>query len=89
MLLPAAIQMVHAFEQHEHVICTSDEVQHIHDGDDVECVLCHLQADSYTDLDRSTYHIDIIPLLSEYQLHYNFFKSHQHLPFSLRGPPSF
>ncbi|MBL4606153.1 MAG: hypothetical protein JKY02_10985 [Flavobacteriaceae bacterium] len=43
MLLPATIQLVHVFEQHEHIICSSDTEQHFHE-DDAECVLCHLQS---------------------------------------------
>ncbi len=45
LLLPASIQLVHAFEQHHHNICTSDVEQHFHE-DEFECVLCHLQAET-------------------------------------------
>ena len=88
LFLPATIQIAHAFESHEHVICSSDTEHHLHE-DDIECFLCHLQADSYTSLNKNSYNTNVILLLSEYELQYNFFKSHQHLSFSLRGPPVF
>lgn len=45
LFLPATIQLVHVFEQHEHIVCTSDIEQHIHERD-LECALCHLQAET-------------------------------------------
>ena len=88
LFLPSSIQIAHAFESHEHIICSSDVEHHFHE-DDIECVLCHLQADSYAVLNREVYDIEMVQHTNEYLKQYNFFKSHQHLSFSLRGPPAF
>lgn len=58
LILPATIQLVHAFEQHEHVVCTSEVEQHIHEND-LECALCHLQAQNHAiDFHKET---EVIP----------------------------
>ena len=56
LILPASIQIVHAFEQHEQTICTSEIENHIH-IDDLECELCHLQAETPAILPKETLYL--------------------------------
>lgn len=42
LLIPSAIQMAHAFEDHEHIVCTSKYDQHFHE-DDADCSELHYQ----------------------------------------------
>ena len=58
LFLPATIQIAHAFESHEHVICSSDTEHHLHE-DDIECFLCHLQAETHLVAFDNNY--DVIP----------------------------
>ena len=87
LFIPASIQLLHAFEIHEHVICTSDFDKHLHE-DDPECILCHLQADYDTFILNNQYKILLNTFSIEYKNSYNFYKSHQLLSFQLRGPPT-
>ena len=41
LLLPTAIQVIHSFEEHEHVACTSNINKHIHELDN-DCGELHL-----------------------------------------------
>lgn len=42
LLLPTAIQVTHAFEEHEHVVCISKTEKHLHELDN-DCGDLHLQ----------------------------------------------
>lgn len=88
LILPASIQIVHAFEQHEQTICTSDVENHLHQ-DDVECVLCHLQAKSFAILPKESFYLVPKKITKENNRIYRFLFNHQHLSFSVRGPPIF
>lgn len=88
LLTPAAIQTLHAFEKHEKIICHSDVDQHFHE-DNLECILCHLQTEIQGALFHNHYEVELNFEQSEYFKQYNFLKNHQHLSFSLRGPPIF
>lgn len=86
LTIPASIELVHAYEPHKHTICTSEIEHHFHEND-VECVLCHLQVDFYTTINKAV-QLDISSqIMTEHAVHYTYFKGHQHLSFSLRGPP--
>ena len=85
-LLPLAINAVHDFLNHEHGVCTSKIEQHIHQKD-IDCTL-HLIKQSSSFLTSNDYKILVNNFVSNnYSLQYNFLKNHQHLSFSLRGPP--
>tara|TARA_R110000787_G_scaffold88545_2_gene187891 strand:+ start:1519 stop:1797 length:279 start_codon:yes stop_codon:yes gene_type:complete len=88
LILPASIQIVHAFEQHEQTICTSEIENHIH-LDDLECELCHLQAETFAVLTQTTTNIAIKKIAVPSIQNYKFLFNHQQLSFSLRGPPVF
>ena len=89
MLLPASIQLAHAFEQHVEVICSEDVEHHFHQ-DEVECALCHLQAENH--LVVFSNHYEVIP-----DTFYRPFNDEKSLYItriylskkSSRGPPSF
>ncbi|MDY0779415.1 hypothetical protein [Tenacibaculum sp. IB213877] len=38
-----AIQVVHAFENHHHTVCTSKNDAHFHDNSDLDCSQLHYQ----------------------------------------------
>ena len=42
LLLPTAIQVAHAFEEHEHVVCISNTDKHLHELEN-DCGDLHLQ----------------------------------------------
>ncbi|WP_299104644.1 hypothetical protein [uncultured Tenacibaculum sp.] len=42
LLIPSVIQIAHAFEEHEHIVCTSKYDQHFHQ-DDADCAEMHYQ----------------------------------------------
>ena len=42
LLLPTAIQVAHAFEEHEHVVCISKSEKHLHELEN-DCGDLHLQ----------------------------------------------
>jgi len=88
LFIPATIQIVHAFEPHVEVICSSDVEHHFHQ-DELECTLCHLQAESLTIPPNFSYEVLSNELTLEQTIHYNFYKNHQRLSYSLRGPPVF
>ena len=88
LFVPASLQIVHAFETHQDVICLSDVEHHFH-ADDLECTLCHLQAESHGLIPKFSYHIPFSLESSEQVYAYKFHNNHQHLSYSLRGPPIF
>ncbi len=88
LLLPTSIQLAHAFEQHEHVICSSDAESHIHQ-DDVECFLCHLQGETFAIVPNETSYFAEKQIKFNNNRNYQFLFNHQQLSFSLRGPPIF
>lgn len=88
VFLPSVVQLVHAFEHHEHAMyMTNDGEQFLENQEN--CALCHFQLEPqavvynfhYTLWDKSQPFV-----LSE---PYNFLSNYQQLPFSLRGPPVF
>jgi len=88
LLLPSTIQAVHAFSDHDHIVCVSDTEHHFH-ADELDCSLCHLQAETHGILPN----YDIATLLNsdefENNKFYNYYHNHQHLSYSLRAPPIF
>ncbi len=66
LFLPASIQIAHAFEPHEHIICSSDVEHHFHE-DDIECALCHLQAENHWVVTKNNY--NVIP--TPFYIHFN------------------
>lgn len=88
LFIPATIQIVHAIEPHHHIVCSSDVEHHFH-TDELECTLCHLQAESFGLIPHQSYKVQLRFSQEELNKQYIFYKDHQHLSYSLRGPPSF
>ncbi|CAM1355075.1 hypothetical protein [Tenacibaculum halocynthiae] len=42
LLLPSVIQCIHAFENHEHIICSSIDEHHFHEQE-IDCSILHFQ----------------------------------------------
>ena len=77
---------MHAFEDHNHSVCTSKVEQHIHEKD-IDCSL-HLLKQSDSHLEINYYKITSKIIISNIDnLQYSFLKNHYQLSFSLRGPP--
>ncbi len=80
------LQLHHTFEDHNHQICHSKLVKHIHDKD-VDCQL-HLYKNPSQDFVSFDYQFFVEDaIISIDILQQNFLKEHHELSFSLRGPP--
>ncbi|MAD98369.1 MAG: hypothetical protein CMB99_13680 [Flavobacteriaceae bacterium] len=81
------LQLHHAFEDHNHQICHSKSVKHIHDKD-VDCEL-HLYKNPSQDFISFEYQFFASKAITSADLlQQNFLKEHHKLSFSLRGPPA-
>lgn len=86
VFLPTVVQLVHVFEKHEHTICVSESDQHFHQKD-LDCVLCHLQGETYGIITENYEVIFNKEQPASVSKKYNFLSNYQQLSFSLRGPP--
>lgn len=89
LMLPTAIQFVHVFGVHEHLVCT-DQDSHVHQTP-VKCEICTIQVapfDSnlpeYSEILSPDYEILQTESLPALQFETIFFNSNP-----LRGPPSY
>jgi len=89
LFIPSVIQLVHVFENHEHITCTSKEVKHIH-AKEFDCDIFHRPYQNLA-LDIPS-RFDVIP---EHFYASTFLEIPQrirvayHSKKSSRGPPSF
>ena len=88
LFLPASIQLVHSFEVHEKIFCTSEVENHFHQKD-LKCELCHLQAKSNALLPKEFLFFSNNETTINNNINYQFLLNYQQLSFSLRGPPHF
>ena len=85
-LLPLAINSLHDLMNHEHAVCNSKTVKHIHEKD-VDCEL-HLLKQSNSFLAENNFEILINTIITKNNsIYYTYLKNHSQLSFSLRGPP--
>ena len=88
-MIPASIQIAHAFENHEHTICTSLVENHLHQ-ENVDCDEFHKQLSIFTIAFSSNF--DVIPT-QFYSTTFNDkpqrVKDVYHSENSSRGPPFF
>ena len=85
-LLPISINSIHGFLNHEHSICSSKVIKHIHEKDS-DCDL-HLLKQSNSFLALNNFKTQIFTFISENNsTNYTYLKNHPQLSFSLRGPP--
>ena len=57
LLIPTSIQLIHAIQQHEQTICSSDVIYHFHQQD-IECELCHLQVKTFALLTKEIFSLN-------------------------------
>ena len=63
VILPFAIQIVHALQDHEHLVCNAKEVKHFHDQD-TNCSFYHLtieqnSIDLVINCEIGSHHLDL------------------------------
>jgi hypothetical protein len=77
---------LHAFSNHEHVVCFSKVETHLHQKD-LDCDL-HLLKQNDSFLEKQDFKPRALTFITEKKASkYNFLKNHRQLSFSLRGPP--
>ena len=88
-MIPTSIQIMHELENHEHTVCNSINVQHIHELDN-DCDEFHKQLTTYSMNFASNY--DVIPehfyatnFIDKPQLINEVYQTKK----SSRGPPNF
>lgn len=85
-LLPISINSIHDFLNHEHSVCSSKVIKHIHEKDS-DCDL-HLIKQSNSFLATNNFKTQVFTItLKRNSIDYTFLKNHPQLSFSLRGPP--
>ena len=87
VLFPSFFQLAHVFEKHEQNYCFENST-HIHEHE-IKCSVCDFKLNS-TD-DQLPNHVEFLTINFDKQLtleYYNFKYNHQHLSYSLRGPPT-
>lgn len=80
------MQVLHAFDSHEEHLCGVDGKSHFHAEND--CTLCDLQMDSSASISYYSYYTLPLETLQEQSNFYTFYKDHQQVFYSLRGPPA-
>jgi len=80
--------LVHSFEVHENIFCTSENENHFHQKE-FKCELCLLQAKSNAILLKEFLFFLNIDTNIKNNKNYQYLLNHQQLSFSLRGPPYF
>lgn len=87
LMLPIGYQFAHAFEDHEHVVCTAVDVQHIHEQE-VDCSFCHVKLrldSSIPSTDDFFINTTIETSLPQYFIHQKEKSTFTYT--TLRGPP--
>ena len=88
LLLPASIQIIHSFENHDHPICKFQGKLHLHESA-IDCELCDFNF-SLTVYSFQDYEDNILIAANRKQItHYRFLSCNTKLHFKqLRGPPA-
>ena len=81
------VQLHHAFGDHNHRVCHSIEVKHIHKKD-LDCSVHLFKQNLAYHTFQEYQFIEVNEIHSNDILKKNFLKNHQQLSFSLRGPPA-
>ena len=89
VILPFAIQTVHALQGHEHFVCNAKEVKHFHDQH-TNCSVYHFTIDQNSIDFVSNYDLEINTVINLNTTFY-YFKNYQaqHQFKSSRAPPCF
>lgn len=89
VLIPSAVKLTHAFNHHEHVVCTDDynHSTHFHQSD-LDCDFYKFKQTNNFFFVFSNYgNIDNAQNYHHQFTYYSFLNSHQQLTSYLRGPP--
>ena len=87
ILLPSAVKLAHAFQNHHHEVCLGQQKAHLHNLD-IECEFYKFKVNNTFTL--SDFHLKFIAKQNAYKVithEYDFSSVHQPLHFSLRAPP--
>ncbi len=88
LMLPAAIQFSHVFEDHEHVVCNDQQSTHYHETSQ-DCSVCHFHQQSFN-YELLSY-VEIIEIYNTKKIESHFSSSRHDFKINshhLRGPPS-
>ena len=88
-MIPGSIQLIHAFEDHEHEHAATLELeQHFH-VDETDCILCDMQLDfvAFT-VSPFTFEITRNSVTTEVQTSYSYYQNDPWISYSERGPPA-
>lgn len=89
LLVPSGVKLLHAFEEHKHEVCEFPQENHYHELDlDCEFYKFNQTNQIYFENSYESNHHSLVSNQPLFSLYYHL-KSHQHLSFSLRGPPHF
>ncbi len=89
ILLPAAVKVVHVFENHKHEVCINKSTTHFHSLD-LECEFYKFKLANY--FFPIPENFSVLDVEENYKIassNYFFLSPFQQLHFSLRGPPLF
>ncbi|WP_243835773.1 hypothetical protein [Gelidibacter sediminis] len=87
-LLPAAVKILHVFEQHKHEVCLGEADTHIHTKD-VECEFYKFKLNTPFTIPENHIATLVSPQIEGIiPTNYAFLSEFQYLHFSLRGPPA-
>ena len=88
LLLPIAVQFVHILEEeHEHIVCKSENIQHIHKVE-IDCSVYHFQQHVVTTFNLPSIDFISIKLINSSPISFNDKWSYKKLLQNLnRGPP--
>ncbi len=89
LLLPIGIQFVHSLENHEHFVCTSKEVSHIH-AQQIDCSFCHIILETNTVFNDNQFTFYSPTIINSIPVYFE--KENTEVPFfhkSSRAPPKF
>lgn len=88
IVIPSAVKFAHAFENHEHEVCTNFSTTHLHQFDiDCEFYKFKIPIQSFTNFDFSA-SLNIPLITNEVYNHYTLLKSLKFSLFEHRGPPA-
>lgn len=86
-LLPTTVQLLHTFENHKHIVCTSKIEHHAHKQEDTNCKICEFTLSSFIISEfLSLSEIEVV-ITNVYPNFYHFLSSYKKLHFLLRAPP--
>ncbi len=88
ILVPSAVKMAHAFENHKHEVCEVPQKLHFHEFE-LDCEFYKFKLNQQFSFTNSvTVFYDSFEISDKIISQYHFISDYQKLSFALRGPPS-